>query len=513
MKKNLNFKLKNTTMKALKFLVILFITTMAFLKVNAQDTINKQEIKHVFTLPAFTGIDVSDASTVFLSQGDVQSVKSDDYGMDLNVKDGILKITPNATATDGISNSIFITSPKIKVISTSGVAKVKTLNTLNIDTFNIFTTGASEINLTINATKSIDVIMGGASNVTLKGNTSVIFANLSGACNLTAKNLKAKSGVIIVSGISNAKVNITEHLEIQKAGMGKVTYENKPKSTQVTTKPNGDKSFEIEFLKADSLVHLSDSLIRINDSIAAANPDGYSEDGISKDDMFNIDDNNLSLGINVNKNKFKGHWAGFDLGFNGYVDKNFSNALPAKYSFMKLKMNNSMAVNINFFKLNANIYNNRLGIVSGLGLQYNNYWFDNDVVLTGDSSTIFGYHTGKVDSYIKSKLTMSWLRVPLFLEYQTSKANHRQQFHISAGAVFGYRIGSHSKQVYVKNGDFQTDKIFNDFYLNQIKLDAEVRIGWGPINLFASYAVSQMFQSGKGPEVYPYIVGITLVGW
>jgi hypothetical protein len=200
------------------------------------------------------------------------------------------------------------------------------------------------------------------------------------------------------------------------------------------------------------------------------------------------------------------------LAFNGYVNKDFSSNLPSQYEFLTLNDVKSVGVNLNIFELNGNIINNRFGIVSGIGLQWNNYRFDDNVVLLPDSGRIFGYKNDNITSYIKSKLVESWVRVPLFLEYQTAKRKGKQ-FHIAAGGVFGYKLGSHSKQVHFEGGDRTKDKVYSDFYLNPIKLDAEIRVGWGPINLFASYAITPLFKDNKGPELYPYMIGITLAGW
>ena len=56
-------------------------------------------------------------------------------------------------------------------------------------------------------------------------------------------------------------------------------------------------------------------------------------------------------------------------------------------------------------------------------------------------------------------------------------------------------------------------KNHNSFYLQPFKFDATVRFGYGIINLFATYSLNTMFQSGRGPELYPVTAGITLVGW
>lgn len=56
-------------------------------------------------------------------------------------------------------------------------------------------------------------------------------------------------------------------------------------------------------------------------------------------------------------------------------------------------------------------------------------------------------------------------------------------------------------------------KNFDDFHMQPFKFDATVRIGWGFVNLFATYSVNEMFKKGKGPEVYPWTIGITFVNF
>jgi hypothetical protein len=39
-----------------------------------------------------------------------------------------------------------------------------------------------------------------------------------------------------------------------------------------------------------------------------------------------------------------------------------------------------------------------------------------------------------------------------------------------------------------------------------------VRIGYGNLDLYASYALTSMFQKNEGPQLYPFSVGITIIG-
>jgi len=212
------------------------------------------------------------------------------------------------------------------------------------------------------------------------------------------------------------------------------------------------------------------------------------------------------------KNKFNGHWSGFDLGVNGYLSPDNDFSLPSSYQFLDLTMEKSINVKLNFLEQNFTLIRNHFGLVTGLGLEYNNYRFADDVVLTEDDNKVLKrlVNTDETRNYSKSKLVVDYLNVPLMLEYQTNKFSKSNSFHISGGMIFGLKIGSHSKLVF-DSGDKQKDRNFTS--LNPFKYDATVRIGWGVINLYADYSLGTMFKKDKGPELYPFAVGITLGNW
>ena len=82
-------------------------------------------------------------------------------------------------------------------------------------------------------------------------------------------------------------------------------------------------------------------------------------------------------------------------------------------------------------------------------------------------------------------------------------------FHISGGVVGAVKIGSHSKIVY--DGNKSKDR--SDFYINPFKVDAIAKIGWGVINLYGTYSLTEMFRNNKGPVAYPFEIGITLASF
>jgi hypothetical protein len=236
-----------------------------------------------------------------------------------------------------------------------------------------------------------------------------------------------------------------------------------------------------------------------------------------------------------NKNKFNGHWAGIDLGIGGYVTPDFNMNFNPGYPYMNLNTARSLTVNINPFELNLNLVKNKLGFTTGLGFQISNYYFTDDYILIKDSASLTAYKVqdangNPVDLKV-NKLVVSTLNLPLFFEYQTNPYRRLSSFHVTVGVIAGLRIGSYTKQVYDdKDGsyylvDSKGNKIATysvehhdvrdrgAYHLSPFKLDAAFRIGWSHLNLFGTYSLTQMFQKNQGPELYPFTVGITLLGW
>ena len=137
----------------------------------------------------------------------------------------------------------------------------------------------------------------------------------------------------------------------------------------------------------------------------------------------------------------------------------------------------------------------------------------------------------------KTKLTAMYITVPLFFEIQTKNERRINQFHFAVGAIVSARISTHTK-IYFNEANKAYDllnpvppnkveatgvtptggsrnivKDFNSFHLAPFKFDVSLRFGYGIINLYATYSLNTMFQKNRGPELYPFSAGITLVGW
>jgi hypothetical protein len=235
------------------------------------------------------------------------------------------------------------------------------------------------------------------------------------------------------------------------------------------------------------------------------------------------------------KGKFNGHWAGVEIGINGYVNENFNMNFNPKYPYMNMNTARSMMVNLNPFEFNVNIYKNKIGFTSGLGFQLSNYYFTGNYVMIKDSAQLTAFRVKDANnnwvSLKQNKLFICYLNVPLFFEFQTNSKRKLNSFHVTLGAIGGVRIGSYDKQIYSNTDqtyyladnsgtriasyyvDNKVVRTYGAYHLSPFKLDAAFRIGWSFLNLFATYSLTPMFQNGQGPIVYPWTVGITLLGW
>ena len=210
------------------------------------------------------------------------------------------------------------------------------------------------------------------------------------------------------------------------------------------------------------------------------------------------------------KNKrFNGHWAGFELGFNGLAKADYNLYAPETGEFMDLDQPKSMEVNLNFIEYNICLKEGRTGLVTGMGLSMNNYRFDNPLTIVKAASGMIEPVDVDASNFDKSKLMVSYLTVPLMIEFQVPVNDGSNQLFFSAGMIGGINLGSHTK---VKV-DHSKNKDRGSFNINPFKYSAIARVGLKDISLYAAYSLSPLFKDNKGPELFPFSIGISLVNF
>ncbi len=205
------------------------------------------------------------------------------------------------------------------------------------------------------------------------------------------------------------------------------------------------------------------------------------------------------------------YWNGIDLGFNSYVDADFNYDLGEENEMFELDEFASRTISLNFGETKLRLIKDYVGITTGLGVQYNSYKFKNDYTFFKSRDTL----TAFVDSTIslkKNKLRTGWVNVPLLLEFNTS-LSQSNNVHLAAGVVGGWNFGNMYKQKLKRDGEREKRKVKDEWHVNDFKLEAMVRLGYKSFNLFATYQVTELFDTDKALALHPVTVGLTVVAF
>jgi len=229
---------------------------------------------------------------------------------------------------------------------------------------------------------------------------------------------------------------------------------------------------------------------------------------IGSGDNTDVDVRKMERKEEKERDQFDGHWAGLDLGINGFADENYS--MYNSLEFMELNQPKSLEVNLNFAEFNIGLQKNKnnIGLVTGMGISYNNYKFDNPYTIRKVNGIIEPLALSS-EGYEKSKLTVAWLTVPLMLEFQIPVNDRSNNLFVAGGIVGGLNIGSHTKVKW----DDKKEKERGGFSINPFKYAAICRVGLNDISLFATYNLTPLFKNGKGPELTPFSVGISFINF
>lgn len=207
--------------------------------------------------------------------------------------------------------------------------------------------------------------------------------------------------------------------------------------------------------------------------------------------------------------KFKGHWAGIEWGLNNFLDDELTVSREGDAWFMDLNTGRSWVFNLNFAQYSVGFGTQFAGLVTGMGFEFNNYFFDNDLTIEEAGDEIAVVDLSSLDPG-KSKLTTTWLRVPLILEIQFPGIFRHQRAFVSAGVVGALKLGAHTKVVYKVGNDKKKDKNSDDFNINPFRYGLTMRIGYGNSNVFFDYYFTPFFTDNKGPVLNPFSVGLSL---
>lgn len=257
------------------------------------------------------------------------------------------------------------------------------------------------------------------------------------------------------------------------------------------------------FAQTDTIPKQTTDTIKIGGMVIIREPGGNYDSTRKRDKIFSIRNRRSSdKPANLSTN-----WWIFDIGFSNYVDKSvYPNAVTDNIvteDDLKARAGKSRNINLWVFMQRLNVIKHVVNLKYGVGLELNNYHFENKRIRFSESPTLIDLGNSDLG---KNKFAADYLTVPLMVNFNFTP-NKRNNFGFSAGVSAGWLYSARQKTK--KDGD--VDKVKSDFDLRKWKLSYIGEIALGPVKLYGSYAFKSMFE--KGLDLTPYNVGLRFSNW
>lgn len=442
---------------------------------------------------SFSKIVVNGKATVILKQGEASEYSYSDERVRPDIKNDKLVI-------NGGPGTVTVTVKELSLIDIPGDGTVISEEKVSAGNLRFDISGSGKITFMNLQADELKANISGIGKLKLGGEAKRVECNISGSGSADALLFKTPVLVANISGAGKINMDITDELEANISGSGSIRYVNTP--AKITRSISGIGKIGPAAVNESSSA--SDSVeVNVGDKkIVISEKEGST--------TVNINSGNKKV-VSYSKSKtVQPHWGGFELGFNQLFSEPFNTDMPSGYSYLELNNGKSIAVNLNLFDHGFKIYRHHLQLVTGLGILWNNWRFQNDVYLVPNQPQL----TGMIDSVPvnKSKLTASYATIPLLFEFNSHEME-RKSFHIAAGIIGGYRIGTHTKRVYTENGKKRKIKDYDDFSLETFRADVTFRIGYRGFTLFANYGLISLFKTSQAPDLKPFTFGLTLLNW
>ena len=223
--------------------------------------------------------------------------------------------------------------------------------------------------------------------------------------------------------------------------------------------------------------------------------------------------NSVPVGDHFSWNKrdpdrFQSHLGGFEMGFNGFLTDFWETSLDTDDNYFDLNTAKSYNWNIIFPAVNLGV-TKHFGLAAAVGLNFNRYRFDgNNTILKDGDGVIQPFYPEEGIVYTKSKLYTAYATLPVILEWQIPVSGHHT-INLGAGVIGAMKLGSKTKVVYHDDGK-EKHKNKDDFSLNVLRWGSTARVGYDSFQIYGTCYFTEMFEKGKGPQLFPYEIGISI---
>jgi Putative auto-transporter adhesin, head GIN domain len=227
------FYKKNNNMKRI-ILGLFFLINMLGLYAQTDKNLVFDANAEPRSVKDFTGIEVSGAISVYLSQGTEDALAISASSQEIvkkiktEVRNGILHIyfDEKGFNWNGWGNTkmkAYITFKQLNHIESSGACNVKVIGIFKADNLVVSLSGASDFTGDL-AIEKLDLNVSGATKSTLSGKVNQLMLGVSGASSVRAYDLVSNMATIGASGASSVHVSVDSLLSATASGSSSITY-------------------------------------------------------------------------------------------------------------------------------------------------------------------------------------------------------------------------------------------------------------------------------------------------
>lgn len=195
------------------------------------------------TLTPFDELEIEGQAEVFLVQGLEPSLKiSIDSNLLEYVKTKVsgttLKIYESKCIKEISEYKIYITAKNLTELAINGSVKMNCDSLFRTDKLVITTDNSGNISLNVDA-ENLETVTKGSGSLKLAGRAANFDITLKGAGSIDAFGLQAKNVDASVKGAGTCNISVSENLQGQVSGSGKLFYKGNPKKVQTNNTGTG----------------------------------------------------------------------------------------------------------------------------------------------------------------------------------------------------------------------------------------------------------------------------------
>ena len=269
-------------------------------------------------------------------------------------------------------------------------------------------------------------------------------------------------------------------------------------------------------ISKDTFLSVNDDTVKLGRlQIIKSQDSNYKKDWESMIEDGDFDNTQITIKRAPKKLKnIETNWWIFDLGFANFVDKSPNpmwlaanpNALPygPAMSPENFSLNNKKSTNVNIWVVTQklNIYQHKINLKYGLGIEMFNFRFDKPISFREDITTNVKYD---IVSFTKNKLLVKYLTIPLQINFSPNPTN-KKGFYASIGMSAGYLWNAKNKQI---SGERGKEKFRGNFNLNDWRFATIGELGLGSVRLYGSFANNNLFNKNQSfIDMQPFAVGL-----